>query len=70
MTDLRDAVAPVVLIQALQIVHGQFPGAKVMRNSVGNLAIVGDDGSYLGYVDLTDGDVVQADGTSSRGANA
>lgn len=35
----------------------RHPGARVVRNDVGNLAIVDRDGAYLGYIDLYNGEV-------------
>lgn len=34
------------------------PGAHVVRNDVGNLAVVTAGGTYLGYIDVLTGEVV------------
>lgn len=45
---------PWELLAAAQHLAAQFPTADLVKNEVGNLAIV-VDGDYLGYVDLRTG---------------
>jgi hypothetical protein len=35
----------------------QYPGARAIRNDVGNLAILTAGGTYLGWIDVLTGDV-------------
>jgi hypothetical protein len=35
----------------------RFPGARVVRNQVGNLAILSADGEYVGWIDVLMGEV-------------
>lgn len=49
------------LASALPAVITKYPGARVVRNQLGNLSIVREvDGEveYLGYIDVRTGDVV------------
>jgi hypothetical protein len=49
------------LASALPAVIMKYPGARVVRNKVGNLSIVLEtDGvvEYLGYIDVRTGDVI------------
>jgi hypothetical protein len=49
------------LASALPAVIDQYPGARVVRNQVGNLSIIGTSGiepEYLGYIDVRTGDIV------------
>ena len=41
----------------LRRVAEQYPGARVVRNDVGNLAVVTADGTYIGYIDVLSGEV-------------
>ncbi len=47
------------LMQALREVADTFPDIRLVKNPVGNLAIVSADRHYLGYVDLHTGEVVK-----------
>jgi hypothetical protein len=40
----------------LDHVAEQYPGADVVRNDVGNLAVLTSDGTYIGYIDVLTGD--------------
>jgi hypothetical protein len=35
----------------------QYPGAHVVRNDVGNLAVLSRDGTYIGFIDVLTGEV-------------
>ena len=50
---------------ALRDVAAQFPHAIVVRNAVGNLGIVGVDGSYVGWIDVLEGKVHLTTGAPS-----
>ena len=41
----------------LDHVAEQYPGARVVRNEVGNLAVLTRDGTYIGYIDVLTGEV-------------
>lgn len=41
----------------LDHVAEQYPGAYVVRNEVGNLAVLSADGTYIGYIDVLSGEV-------------
>lgn len=45
---------PWELLAAAQQIATQFPSADLVKNEVGNLAIM-VDGAYRGYLDLRDG---------------
>jgi len=44
-------------LAAAQEVHNPMPDAELVKNQVGNLAIVAPDGGYVGWVDLGTGEV-------------
>jgi hypothetical protein len=46
------------LIAALQELETKLPGAYLVKNQVGNLAIIGETGELLGYVDLASAEAV------------
>jgi hypothetical protein len=49
-------MTPGQLLAGAQQIAEQFPAAELVKNEVGNLAIV-EDGSYAGYLDLRTGQV-------------
>jgi hypothetical protein len=52
------------LASALPAVITEYPGARVVRNPVGNLSILlvdGDQVTYIGYIDVRTGDIVLDD---------
>lgn len=63
LTELADQYERIVT--DLRAVAERVPGAFVIRNHVGNLAIIRADGIYAGYVDVFTGEVV-AFGTDGK----
>lgn len=53
---LRDAY--LTLPEQLNEVLRRWPEAKVIRNDVGNLAIISEHDQYVGYIDVLTGEVV------------
>jgi hypothetical protein len=51
-------MTPAQLLAGAQAVAGRWPDAELIRNEVGNLAIV-RDGEFLGYLDLRTGEVCE-----------
>lgn len=52
---MRD-LTPQELLTAAQQLVAEIPNATLVKNEVGNLAII-DEGAYLGWVDLRTGEV-------------
>jgi hypothetical protein len=46
LTNMRTIVAE------MPAVLGRYPDARIVRNEVGNLAILDSDGDYVGYIGL------------------
>lgn len=44
------------LLAAAEELHRRYPEAELVKNSVGNLAIL-VDGTYVGYLDLARGEI-------------
>lgn len=53
---LKD-MTPQQFLAAAQAVIERAPQARLVKNQVGNLAIVTAEGDYVGHVDLRTGDV-------------
>jgi hypothetical protein len=49
-------MTPAQLLAGAQEVAGRFPGAELVKNAAGNLAIA-DGGRYVGWLNLRDGEV-------------
>ena len=49
-------LTPAQLLDGAREVAGRFPDAELVKNDVGNLAIVAG-GEYVGYLDLRTGEV-------------
>lgn len=47
---------PQALAAALAVVVERTPTARLVKNQVGNLSILDEDGTYIGYVDLHEGE--------------
>jgi hypothetical protein len=54
-------MTPPQLLSAAQTVIDRAPDAELVKNEVGNLAIVSTAGEYLGFVDLRNGEVTWMD---------
>lgn len=52
LTDLT----PALLLQAAQEIVRRRPQSTLVKNDVGNLAVI-DDGEYVGFIDLRTGEV-------------
>ncbi len=51
------SMTPEQFLAAATEVAQRFPDAVLVRNQVGNLAIMSSAGEYVGWVDLSCGDV-------------
>lgn len=49
-------LTPQELLAAAQQLVAEVPNAALVKNEVGNLAII-DEGAYIGWVDLRSGEV-------------
>jgi hypothetical protein len=47
---------------AMRALAEQYPGAQVVRNAIGNLAILTAGGEYVGWVDVLAGTVEEVGG--------
>lgn len=52
-----DGITAKRLLEAALDVRTRFPHARLVKNAVGNLAIMNEGGTYIGYMDLRTGDV-------------
>lgn len=56
------------LITALNRLHRTMPGCTLVKNSVGNLAVLDPRGEYIGFVDLGDGTITILPDDQRRGS--
>lgn len=53
----RAELTPQMLARAARKLEQLHPNARLLKNEVGNLAILNEAGEYLGFVNLRDGEV-------------
>jgi hypothetical protein len=56
---ISDRLTSTVFLEAARRVVRLFPEGLLVRNRVGNLSVLDTDGEYVGWVDLTTGEVKQ-----------
>jgi hypothetical protein len=47
---------------AIVEIRGRYPRARLVKNMVGNLSVISEDGHYVGFIEINLGEVEWVDG--------